>query len=342
LFNRRRIALNFVALLNLLLAGCATRAVAPATLTRATDQYIDQQLTRAMTEQLAEPQTRLAASSTLARRQDEPTEPAQDEPDAPEQPPETSEIVTAGPDGSTADLAKQTQNPVADLISVPFQNNTSFGAGPDNDVVNVLNFQPVVPMRLNDDWNLINRMILPVVYLPEFRPGTGDDFGLGDLQYTAFLSPSDAGEFVWGVGPALRFPTATDARLGSEKWSVGPSAVGVYMKDRWVVGTLAQHLFSFAGDSDRREVSELLVQPFVNYNLDKGWYLVSAPIITASWTAPSNDQWTVPAGGGVGRVFRIGKQPVNANIQAYYNVEAPDAAGDWTLRLQFQFLFPRG
>ena len=238
-------------------------------------------------------------------------------------------------------LAKAAQNPVADLISLPLQNNTNFGVGPGDDVQNVLNIQPVMPVELSENWNLITRTIAPVIYQPELVPGYGSEFGLGDINTTLFLSPAKPGKILWGLGPVLSFPTATDKVLGTDKWSAGPSAVALTIRGPWVVGALASNLWSYAGDDDRENVNQFLFQYFINYNLPKGWYISSAPIITANWKADSGDKWTVPFGGGVGKIFRIGKQPMNAQVQAFYNVEKPDNGPDWTLRLQLQFLFPK-
>jgi hypothetical protein len=248
-----------------------------------------------------------------------------------------------------ADLAKASQNPVADLISLPFQNNTFFGIGPDDDVANVLNIQPVIPINLGPV-NLINRTIFPLIYLPDLTSGLpelpegisgGSTFGLGDINYTGWLSPAAGGPVTWGIGPSISFPSATDEKLGTEKWSAGPSAVVVAQPGPFVVGGLARQLWSFAGDDDRQDVSQILIQPFVNYNLPDGWFLVSAPIITANWEADSDERWVVPLGGGGGRVFHIGPQPVNASLQAYYNVEKPEFGPDWSLRFAVSFLFPK-
>lgn len=241
----------------------------------------------------------------------------------------------------TADLAKKTQNPVSDLISLPLQNNINFGVGPGDDVQNVLNIQPVIPLKLSEDWNLITRTIVPVIYQSELVRGTGSEFGLGDINTTLFLSPAKPGKVIWGVGPIFSFPTATDKVLGTDKWSAGPSAVALMIRGPWVVGALASNLWSYAGDDDRENVNQFLLQYFVNYNLPQGWYISSAPIITANWKADGGDVWTVPFGGGVGKIFRIGKQPMNAQVQAFYNVAKPDNGPDWTLRLQLQFLFPK-
>jgi hypothetical protein len=248
-----------------------------------------------------------------------------------------------------ADLAKASQNPVAAMISLPFQNNAFFGIGPDDEVANVLNIQPVIPVNLGP-LNLINRTIVPLIYLPDLTAGLpelpegvsgGSTFGLGDINYTGWLSPAAGGPVTWGIGPSISIPTATDEKLGTEKWSAGPSAVVVAQPGPFVLGGLVRQLWSFAGDGDRQDVSQMLIQPFLNYNLEEGWFLVSAPIITANWEAASDDRWTVPVGGGGGRVFRIGTQALNATLQAYYNVEAPEFGPDWSLRFAITFLFPK-
>jgi hypothetical protein len=250
----------------------------------------------------------------------------------------------------SGDLAKAAQNPVAAMISLPLQNNTLFGVGPHGDVANVLNIQPVVPITFGD-WNVISRTIAPVIYVPDLVTGIdsipndpqGDDgsFGLGDINQSFYFSPADAGPVIWGVGLSLTVPTATDDSLGSEKWSAGPAAVALVTPGRWVAGALVRQLWSFAGDGDRQDVNQTLVQPFVNYNFDGGWYAVSSPIVTANWEARSDDTWTVPVGGGFGRIFKVGGQAVNAGVQAFYNVERPEFGPDWSLRLQLQFLFPK-
>ena len=250
---------------------------------------------------------------------------------------------------SSGDLRQAAQNPVADLISVQFQNNTNFGVGKLDNTQNILNFQPVLPVHLNQDWNLITRPILPVIYQPPFFLGDDTDFGLGDLTPEFFFSPtkpiplSPGVEFVWGAGPAFQLPTATDSRLGSGKWSAGPGLVVLLLskKPDVVTGFLVNNLWSFAGDEDRANVNLMTLQPFFNYNLPEGWYLTTSPVITADWEANRNDRWTLPVGGGFGRVFKIGSQPVNAQLTAYDNVVTPKATGaDWQLRSQFTFLFP--
>jgi hypothetical protein len=239
------------------------------------------------------------------------------------------------------ELAKAAQNPVANMISLPLQNNTNFNFGPREKTQNVLNIQPVWPFTLNQDWNLITRTIMPVISQPPLFPGDDRENGLGDIIFTAFLSPANPGKIIWGAGPVLLLPTATDEKLGTKKWGAGPSAVALTIRGPWVFGALANHIWSFAGDGNRDDVNQTLIQPFVNYNLPEGWYLVSSPIITADWKADSDNTWTVPLGGGIGKVFRIGRLPVNTSAQAFYNVEKPDFGADWSLRVQLQFLFPK-
>jgi hypothetical protein len=237
----------------------------------------------------------------------------------------------------TQELAKKTQNPVSNLISIPFQNNFNFGAGPDGEMQYILNLQPVYPMRLAEGWNLINRTILPVIANPS---GLGGETGLGDLQYQGFFSPSKPGRIIWGVGPILGFPTATDDTLGYGRWTAGPAAVALTMRGPWVVGALVNQQWDYAGWTDRH-VSFMLIQPFINYNLPGGWYVNTVPIITADWERASGDEWLVPLGAGVGKLHRFGRLPVNLQLGAYGNVERPEYAPDWQLRFQVQFLFPK-
>ena len=238
--------------------------------------------------------------------------------------------------GQESDLAKRAQNPVADLISLPFQNNTNVDWGPRDQTQNVLNIQPVVPFKLGEDWNLITRTILPVVQQPV--PGDDSVFGLGDTVVTGFFSPRASKGLVWGVGPVALLPTSTDDALGAGEWGGGAGAVALLLRGPWVAGGLVQNVWSFESSA----VNQLLLQPFVNYNLRDGWYLVTAPILTANWEAPSGERWTIPIGGGAGKVMRFGKQPVNVNLQYYNNVEHPTLGADWQLRFQVQLLFPKG
>jgi hypothetical protein len=241
---------------------------------------------------------------------------------------------------SNEDLAKAAQNPIANMISLPFQNNINSGIGPDDETQNILNIQPVWPISLNEDWNLITRTILPVVSQPDILTGEGRINGLGDTTFTAFLSPANSDIITWGIGPVFLLPTATDDKLGSDKWGAGVSAVALAMPGNWVVGSLFSNVWSVGG-SGKQDINLFTWQYFINYNLPDSWYLTTAPIITANWEADSDNRWTVPVGGGVGKIFNIGKQPVNAQVSAYKNVESPELGADWQFRLQLQFLFPK-
>jgi hypothetical protein len=235
-----------------------------------------------------------------------------------------------------AELARKIQNPVSSLISLPIQNNTGFNFGAGDDVQNVLNIQPVYPVSISENWNLVNRAILPVIYQPAPVPGASTEFGLGDTYYTAFLSPKKSGKIIWGVGPTILIPTSTADTLGVGEWGAGVSGVALTMKGPWVVGVLVGNAWSFEGN-----FNQLTLQPFVNYNFEHGWYVTSVPLITANWEASGGDVWTVPVGGGVGRLTKVGKQPMNFQLQAFYNVASPSVGPEWTLRFQVQFLFPK-
>jgi len=251
-----------------------------------------------------------------------------------------------GEANSTQALQKATQNPVADLISVPLQDNMNFGVGPYNGTQNVLNMQPVIPMHLTANWNLINRIIAPIVWQPYTGSNSANaslgTFGLGDLNPSLFFTPARLGKVIWGAGPAFVLPTATDPSLGQGKWSIGPSFVALAQPGHWTIGALVNNVWSFAGQSDRRSVNQFLMQYFVNYNLSGGWYVTSAPIITANWAAPqAKNVWTVPFGIGVGRIQKLGFQPINWSLQAYGNAVYPTGASPWGIRLQLAFLFPK-
>jgi len=246
----------------------------------------------------------------------------------------------AGTPPSKAELAKAAQNPVANLISVPFQTNINTGIGPDNETQTVLNIQPVLPVSINKDWNLITRTVLPVISQPAALTGDGRQNGLGDTTFTAFLSPSNSGRLIWGIGPTVLLPTASDDTLGSDKWGAGASVVLLTMPGNWVIGSLFSNVWSVGG-SGNQNVNLFTWQYFINYNLPKGWYLTSAPIITANWEADSSNTWTIPVGAGIGKIVKAGKLPINVQASAYKNIETPEFGPDWQFRLQAQLLFPK-
>ncbi|MCK4707728.1 MAG: neuromedin U [Gammaproteobacteria bacterium] len=241
---------------------------------------------------------------------------------------------------SNAELAQAAQNPIANMISLPLQNNINTGIGPDDETQNILNLQPVWPVALNDDWIVITRTIIPIISQPDVLTNKGRVNGLGDTTFSAYLSPVNIGSLIWGVGPVFLLPTATDDTLGADKWGTGASVVLLSMPGNWVFGSLISNVWSVGG-SGTQDVNLFTWQYFINYNLPDSWYLTSAPIVTANWEADSDNRWTIPIGGGMGKIFRIGKQPVNAQVSAYKNIETPEFGADWQIRLQLQFLFPK-
>jgi len=249
-----------------------------------------------------------------------------------------SQETISSEDAEAAALAKATQNPLAAMYSLPFQNNTTFGVGDRERTQNALNIQPVIPIGISDGINLINRIIIPVVTQPYGNDGFSSSTGVGDISYTAWLSPTKASKITWGVGPAFQIPTGSDPdEFGSHEFGIGPSVVALTMIEQWVAGIVINNIWTF-GDV---EENKFLFQYFVNYNLPKAWYVVSAPILTANWNVDSDQRWIVPFGGGIGKVFKLGKQPINVNAQGYYNAVKPDGWGDWQARIQVQLLFPK-
>ena len=241
----------------------------------------------------------------------------------------------------TGDLARASQNPISSLISVPFEFNNNFNTGPEDSYFQQLLIKPVIPMRLTENWNLVNRAILPVLYQEGLVSGQEDKWGLGDFTYQAFFTPAKTGKWIWGIGPSVVAPLGTNDRFSSNKWSLGPNAVVLTMPGPWVIGALVSNVWDVAGDSDAADVSSFTAQYFVNYNMNKGWYLSTAPVVTANWEANSSQRWTVPVGGGVGRIFKIGKQAINARVVGYYNVEKPDFGSDYNIQASVIFLFPK-
>ena len=192
---------------------------------------------------------------------------------------------------SAEDLAKIAQNPVGNLISVPFQENAYFGVGPLDATQNVLNIQPVIPVSISDDWNIITRTIIPIVTVPAFAPGQGGVSGIGDVQFSAFLSPAKPGNWIWGVGTITQLPTHSNDRLGNDNGGLGPTFVVLHLEkgSPWVYGVLANNVWSLGSSGNpsakMAKYNNGLVQPFVNYNFHSGLYLTSSPILTVNWYA---------------------------------------------------------
>ena len=237
---------------------------------------------------------------------------------------------------NSEDLSQQAANPIANLMSFPFQNNTNFGIGPYNRTSNVLNIQPVIPLV---GGKLITRTIFPIVWIPDITHESGMySTGLGDILLTAFYVPESKGS-MWGIGPAIEFPTGGEKK-GAQKWSLGPSFVLLDQPGNWTLGVLINNVWSIAGNSDAADVNKGLLQYFIVYQLGDGWYVNSAPIITVNWKAESGQQWTVPFGLGGGKLMFVGKLPVNFQIGAFYNIVKPDLSADWQFRAQVQVLLP--
>ena len=236
------------------------------------------------------------------------------------------------------DLEKQIQNPVASLISLPFQNNIDTGIGDFDRTRNTLNIQPVYPVSLGNA-SLIVRTIVPIITQPIGE--TDSKSGLGDINLSLFLTPAQPSRVIYAVGLATGLPTATDDVLGTEKVSLGPSLLVIYQPGAWTIGGLVQNTWSVAGDDDRADINLLFSQVFVTRNLSNGWYVNSAPIITANWEADPGDQWTVPLGLGAGKLSRFGTTPVNMQVGAYKYVVSPDGGADWQFRVQVVLLFPK-
>jgi hypothetical protein len=242
---------------------------------------------------------------------------------------------------TTESLQKAIQNPVANLISVPVQNNTNFGVGPLNRTQDVLEIEPVIPTKLSDRWMLISRIIQPIVWQPYPTDTTGGEYGLGDMNPSFFLSPEKPGKVIWGAGPAFVIPTATNDVLGQGKLSMGPSGVLLAQPPHWTLGLLINNVWSVAGSGGRPSVNQMLLQYFINYNMKKGYFITASPILTANWKASSGNVWTVPFGGGLGRIMKLGFQPVSLEAQFYGNAVHPSGTSDWNMRLQIAFLFPK-
>ncbi len=256
-------------------------------------------------------------------------------------PPDASGDTATG--GSATELAKKLQNPIGDLYSFPFQNNTNFNAGPHQGTQDILNIQPVIPLHVTEDWNVITRTILPLIWQPSLQPAHTVPFGTGPTSFSAFLSPSKpVNGWLWGVGPIVQVPTASNSSLGSNVWGAGPSGVVVYMKGPWVAGVLVNNVWSFGGTSipGGTKYNMFLTQPFVNYNFGGGWYVGTSPVITANWLTSGDKAWTLPLGGQVGRVIKVGgKLPFNLSLGAYYNALRPQFGSTWQLRTQVTFIF---
>jgi len=241
-----------------------------------------------------------------------------------------------------AKYAKELANPVAALISVPLQLNFDDNIGPlDKGSRVALNVQPVIPFSLNAEWNLISRTILPLVSQDDIFPGSGSQSGLGDTIQSLFFSPVDPTDsgWIWGAGPALLLPTASDELLGTEKWGAGPTAVALKQTGPWTYGFLVNHIWSFAGDSNRNDVNSTFLQPFAGYTTATGWSFDLQTETTRDW---ENHQWNVPLVFLVSKVTSVGSQLIQLQAGPRYYVESFDAGPEGLgFRVALTLLFPR-
>ncbi|MEQ3697149.1 MAG: transporter [Pseudomonadales bacterium] len=243
---------------------------------------------------------------------------------------------------SNEELAKKLSNPIASLISVPLQLNydTNMGRGDDGSRL-LLNVQPVIPIEINDDWNLISRTILPVISQDDIFAGAGSQFGLGDVVQSAFFSPSqptDSG-WIWGAGPVLLLPTATDDLLGADKWGAGPTAVVLKQEGPWTYGALANHIWSVAGNDNRQDIDATFLQPFVSYTTPEAVTFALNTESTYDWEA---EQWSVPINFTATKVTKIGNQLVSIGGGVRYWAESTDNGPEgFGVRILFTLLYPK-
>lgn len=240
-----------------------------------------------------------------------------------------------------SDLAKKLSNPIASMISVPFQFNYDSGYGPNDGDKAYVNIQPVIPFSLNDNWEVISRTILPVAWQNDIAGPSGSQFGLGDITQSLFFSPKVPGPsgVIWGVGPVFLIPTATDDMLGGEKWGAGPTGVALKQEGPWTVGILANHVWSVAGDDDRSNISSTFLQPFVSYTTKDAWTFSLNTESTYNW---EDAEWSVPINFTVSKLIVLDKQPISLTAGVRYWAETPDHGPDgFGFRTAVTFLFPK-
>jgi hypothetical protein len=255
---------------------------------------------------------------------------------APDSTPQGSD--DAAPSGAASKAAADAQNPIAHVISVPLQENLLTRTGPYRKTGDTLLVQPVVPFELDSNWSVVTRTIVPLVHEPRLGPEQGPIDGVGNVEPQFYLTPSHPGKLIWGAGGQLWLPTASHSELGYNHWGGGPAVVGLTIAGPWVAGALLNNVWAGSGP---RRVDLLTLNPFVNYNLRSGWYLASTPVVTANWVKKGSDRWTVPVGGGFGRVFPFAGIHLNARLEVFKNVARPDGASAAQVQFQLQMLFPQ-
>ncbi len=250
--------------------------------------------------------------------------------------------ATAAVADSSVELAKKLSNPVADLVSIPFQFNWQEGYGVNNDLQFVLNVQPVVPFHLSKDLNMIARFIVPYISQPEISPGVGPVSGLGTITYSTFFSPVGSGGLTWGVGPVFGLPMTSDPLLGGGQWLVGPTAVGLYQCGGWTMGALVNQQFSIAdtGNQDLPYFSQAFIQPFFAYTNTHAVTFTLQSQSTYNWEGDPDQRWTVPVNFLVSKLTKLGPFPFSVQAGGGYYAARPDVGPDWRLQLAFIILLP--
>jgi hypothetical protein len=265
------------------------------------------------------------------------------------QQPETDSARADRHTKAEASLAKAAQNPVANMMSLPLQWNFYTAGGLGSKSMMVLNVQPVLPLPIGKDWLIVSRTVVPFtsVPLPGIVPAIDTSplggprvSGVADVQEQANFTSAKPGKLTWAIGPIFSFPTATNNVLRTGQWGLGPTAVGLVMPGKWVIGTLVNNIWRIGGAAHGHPLNTFTVQPFINYNLPRAWAISTAPLITSDWSAPSGQRWTVPIGIGVSKITHVVEQPLNLELQYYHAVNHPSAAGSEQLRLEVAALWP--
>jgi hypothetical protein len=250
--------------------------------------------------------------------------------------------LAASAEESEAGLAQELTNPIADLVTVPIQINLDRSTGPGDDGNRLTtNIQPVIPFHISEHWNLITRTIVPVIYQDDVFPSAGSQLGLGDINLSLFFSPKQptAGGLTWGAGPVVLLPTSTGSLVGAEKWGAGPAAVGLVLKGPWTVGMLANHIWSFAGDDDRPDISNTFMQPFVAYTWPSAWTVSVQSETSYNW---KTHQWSIPVNAALSKLVNFGQLPVSLQAGVGYWAELPaNGPEGFRFRLQANIVLPK-